>query len=230
MIGVFDSGAGGENAVIHLKALAPQSDILLYTDRKNLPYGKKSATELRELTELGIRRLLCEGAERVLIACCTASSVHGELCAELRACSLPIIAPTARRALGITRSGRIAVIATEATVRHRAFSKALGEGCVGEVAASQLVDAIERGERDGCLCVRTADILDLLAGKIAALDADTLILGCTHFERLSGEISRRLETITKRKILTVNSAREGARELLRRFPDARAGNGRLYRI
>lgn len=230
MIGVFDSGEGGENAVRHLKMLSPNSDILLYTDRKNLPYGKKSTTELIELTEHGIRRLLFEGADRVLIACCTASSVHHALCSELRACSIPIIAPTARRALGITRSGRIAVIATEATVRHCAFSAALGESCVGEIPASILVDAIEQGERDGRVSDKTADVLDLLARKIAELDTDTLILGCTHFERLSGEISRRLEKIAKRKILTVNSAREGAIELLKLFPDARMGDGRLYRI
>ena len=51
MIGVFDSGEGGENTVRHLRRLAPRADIALFTDRAHLPYGTKSADELTRLTE-----------------------------------------------------------------------------------------------------------------------------------------------------------------------------------
>lgn len=230
MIGVFDSGEGGENAVRHIRRMEPCADIALFADRKNAPYGTKSRGELIRLTEAGIRRLAEYGCGRVLIACCTASTVHQWIREPMRRASLPIIEPTAKRAVTATRSGRAAVIATEATVRSHAFRAALGGVCACEVAATELVTAIERGERDGNISQKTAEVISRIAAEVAASEPDTLILGCTHFARLQGEITARLESITKRKIHTVDSSKVGAEHILRSCPEARGGCGRLYRL
>ena len=75
MIGVFDSGAGGIDTVRHLRGLLPFADICYIADRKNAPYGTKSKNEIVALAVNNIKHLELLGAERVLIACCTASSV-----------------------------------------------------------------------------------------------------------------------------------------------------------
>ena len=53
MLGVLDSGEGGENAVEELRLLCPSLDILLLKDRKNSPYGTKSRPDLIRITRTG---------------------------------------------------------------------------------------------------------------------------------------------------------------------------------
>ena len=98
MIGVFDSGDGGILTVRHLRALAPRADIAFLADRENAPYGIKSREQIVRLAEDSIRHLASLGAGRVLIACCTASSVFGDLSEDLKSVAPPIIAPPAAEA------------------------------------------------------------------------------------------------------------------------------------
>ncbi len=230
MLGVLDSGEGGENAVRELRLLAPRSDLVLFKDKKNSPYGRKSRDELTDITAHGIERLIREGCDRVLIACCTASTVHGELPHRLRELSTPIILPTANRAKELSHTGKIALIATDATVRSHVFADYLGDLLVGELAASYLVDEIERGARDGLISRSLCEYLCSLLLEVANTGADTLILGCTHFVRLSGEIRKIYKGITGRKITVVDSAKEGARAILLEYPHLARGKGRLCRI
>ena len=230
MIGVFDSGEGGENAVKHLRRLAPRADIVLFSDRANLPYGTKPEDELVRLTERGIARLSDAGCERVLIACCTASTVHGLLPEAMQGFSIPIIEPTARAATALSRNGKISLIATEATVRSGAFGRELGERLTQAIAAGPLVDWVESGASSANIPDELGRYLYELAAKIAAAGTDTLILGCTHFAALGEAISLRLQRFTKRKILTVDSSESGALEMLLRYPETGLGDGRLYRI
>ena len=230
MIGVFDSGEGGENTVKHLHRLAPNANIMLFSDRLNLPYGTKSKDELSRLTERGIAMLKDAGCERILIACCTASTVHGLLPAAMQAYSLPIIEPTAIAAMRITQSGRISLIATDATVRSGEFGRALGESLVLAISAGPLVSWVESGASDKNIPYELGIYLDKITGEIVTSGADTLILGCTHFATLREAISLRMKKLTKRKILTVDSSESGAIEMLLRYPEARLGEGRLYRI
>ena len=230
MLGVLDSGEGGENAVKELRLLAPRSDLVLFKDKKNSPYGRKSRDELKDIVSVGIERLIKEGCDRVLIACCTASTVHSELPHRPKELSTPIILPTATRARELSRAGKIALIATDATVRSHAFADYLGDELVGELAASHLVDEIERGARDGLISRQLCEYLCSLMLEVAGTGADTLILGCTHFVRLSGEITRIYKSITGRKITLVDSAKEGAGAILREHPQLARGDGRLLRI
>ena len=107
MIGVLDSGRGGLVAYKELRRLMPRVDITYLADRKNAPYGNKNPSEILRLTECGIRRLCDVGCEMVLIACCTASSLHEMLPEELRNISIPISTIctfTRRIAVTVTRA------------------------------------------------------------------------------------------------------------------------------
>ena len=212
MIGVFDSGSGGERTARIIRSAAPLADLALLTDRENSPFGRRTEDELIGITEAGINRLRDAGCERVLIACCTASTVHPMLKSEAREISLPIIMPTAKAAAELSESGRIAVIATEATVRSHAFSDILEDVCASEIEASELVDLIESGNTD----TSAARVyLGALAQRIADSGADVLILGCTHFGLVKDRLEAEVKKIIKRKIKTVDSAETGAREILK---------------
>ena len=207
MIGVCDSGEGGRVAVEELRRLAPMADICFLADRENAPYGTKSPLELISLLRADIRRLRDAGADEVLIACCTASTVFDRLTKGERGRVFPIIAPTARTAVASTKCGRIGVLATGATVSSHAFKHEillrLPEAYVIEMEAQRFVDYVEGGKVDRKDVKETVEIF-----KNEGID--TLILGCTHFPRLSGIISEYAGNIT-----LISSAREGALELTR---------------
>ncbi len=209
MIGVFDSGAGGALTVGLLRKLSPLTDIAFLADRKNAPYGTRSEDEVASLAKRSIARLRALGAERILIACCTASSVYERLGDCERAVSLPIIEPTAARAARLSKSGRIGVLATERTVKSRAFSRAilrhLPSAFVTEIPASPLVPLIEGGMRDGNI---TEDRYGLLLGLLSPFmkeRTDTLVLGCTHFPYIMETVARLLPSVE-----IISSAHEGA--------------------
>ena len=118
MIGIFDSGVGGLSAYRELRLLLPRCDIIYLADRRNAPYGTKTKDELIKLVKHDILQLKNMGAEKILVACCTASTVVPHLDFEERRCVLPIIFPAARVA---ARLARVTVIATEHTARSSAF-------------------------------------------------------------------------------------------------------------
>ena len=213
MLGLFDSGTGGLNTVKYLKEAALDCDLIYLIDRNNAPYGIKSEKEILEITKNNIEVLTGMGAERVLIACCTASTVYNLLPKEYKIVSIPIIDEIAKEAKKHTR-GRIGVIATERTVSSHAFKAALKGLYVSELALGKLVTAI-----DGGLCddtVTDADILmiEQLISPVLTANIDTLILGCTHFPaliRTIGDIASKYGNIH-----LIDSARVGADRLIKR--------------
>ena len=211
MTGVFDSGVGGLLAFGILRSLLPAENLVFLRDRKNCPYGSKTRAEIIEIAERNISLLSEMGCSRVLIACCTASTVYDHLGDKAREIAIPIVDKVAEVARGITENGRIGVIATDATVRSHAFENLLPGNTVYEHTAQPLVDLVEGGERDGSLSDTTAKYLSELLSPIIDEGIDTLILGCTHFHALCGEIERILAETTDRKIKTVSSAEVGAR-------------------
>ena len=192
MIGIFDSGVGGIAAYRELRRLLPRADIIYLADREHAPYGTKSEEELILLVSSVVKRLRQRGADRILIACCTASTVYPRLAECDRAVCLPIIGCAAE-----CFEGQVAgVIATDATVRSHAFADQVKQRAptarVVEIAAQELVTLVERGARDGNLNRECADMLDDITERLRDEGIDSLFLGCTHFSHLSGELSRRL--------------------------------------
>ncbi len=228
MIGVFDSGVGGYNALYELRRCLPRCDILYLADRENAPYGTKERDEVLRLVKRNIRILKERGASHILIACCTASALYPELKLSEREISLPIIAPAARVA---AEGERIAVIATERTVRERAFSEAIKkirpDADVTELAAQVLVGAVEAGARDGSLTPSAREALDRICGEPPLSRCDTLVLGCTHFSHLEAEFCHRLPWVR-----IVSPAKIGAAELAKEYrkqlTPAREGGRIIY--
>ncbi|MBQ7374895.1 MAG: aspartate/glutamate racemase family protein [Clostridia bacterium] len=227
MIGVFDSGAGGVSAVLELSALLPRENIIFLADRKNAPYGTKTETELLRLMRQNIRRLAEMGAERILIACCTASALWQRLPEWERSITLPIITLTAESIPAETK--RVAVIATEYTVKSHAFEREIGrlrpDLQVAELALQSLVQKVEIYRKDQ-ENLRLENIikpeLERIDGLIKSASADSLILGCTHFSWVESILKNRYPKLT-----ILNPARLGA---IRLATDLSAQKGEQGRV
>lgn len=214
MIGIFDSGVGGLTVLEELRRLSPEADVCFFADRENAPYGTKTKDEVISLVRRNIALLTGVGADKILMACCTASTVHRYLTEREQSLTIPIIAPTARAAVSTTRCGKVGVIATERTALSGAFAAeihALDTAVrVFEWQAQALVGLTEGGVSDAHYEQKDLKIIENLLSPIKDTDVDTLILGCTHFPRISGLISRVLPGVR-----LISSAYEGAAEAVK---------------
>ncbi len=213
VIGILDSGSGGLLAARYVEGLTDE-EIVFFPDRRNAPYGTKTRNELIRLVEDGIEALVRVGCDKVLVACCTAGTVCDSIRKEYRQHAFPIIEPTVEAALAATKNRRIAVLATEATVLSGCFTDAIkrkgqfrGVNALA-VAAQPLVGIVEGGARDGLITDAQRAILKKVLSPLFGFDADTVILGCTHFPALSCEIKDILEKHGAKHV--ISSVKEGS--------------------
>jgi len=194
-IGVFDSGVGGLTVLRALRAALPAEDFLYLGDTARLPYGTKSASTVSRYALQAADRLAGRGIKCLVVACNTASSVAiPALAASLAPVPvIGVIEPGAQAAARATRTGRVAVIATEGTVRGGAYPQALAAIDsrieVAQKACPLFVALAEEGWTDGPIVEAVARrYLEPLF--IGPRPADTLLLGCTHFPALVTPIRR----------------------------------------
>ena len=213
MIGVFDSGEGGLATLDEIKRLCPECDLIFHADKENAPYGTKGRTEIIRLVKQDIKILLDGGANKILIACCTASTVYPMLSRREREACLPIITPTAREAVRATRAKRIGVICTEATARSGAFERAIAEFDseikVKTLPSGELVSLVEGGTREENHSLRDLMKIKRILMPMKDFNPDTVILGCTHFSRIGGIIGQIFDGAT-----VIDAAKIGARLIL----------------
>jgi glutamate racemase len=192
-IGVFDSGMGGLTVLRALVAKLPNERFVYLGDTARLPYGTKSAETVQAYALQATRLLHDQGVKMLVIACNTASAVALYLLQEAWA-PIPVIGviePGARAGVAATRNRRIAVIATEGTVKGGAYARAIqrlmSEAEVVQQPCQVFVALAEEGWTDSPATHAAARhyLSPLFASPRAP---DTLVLGCTHFPVLAGTI------------------------------------------
>lgn len=226
-IGVFDSGIGGLTVVRELLRVLPGEPIVYLGDTARVPYGNKSRETVVKFSTENVLFLLHHDVKLIIIACHTASSFGLPfLERHFRHPILGVIEPGVETALEVTRSGRIGVIGTQATVGSgaylQAFAKRHARAKVTQVACPLFVPLVEEGCVKDALALRAAQryLRPLKQARV-----DTLILGCTHYPLLKETISR----VMGSSVRLVDSARQvalKAKVILREMDlEARAGNG-----
>jgi len=194
-IGVFDSGMGGLTVLRALAARLPHERFVYLGDTARLPYGTKSAETVQAYALQATRLLLGEGVKMVVIACNTASAVGLYVLQESwdPVPVIGVIEPGARAGVAATRNRRIAVIATEGTVKGGAYARAIhrlmDDAQVVQQPCQVFVALAEEGWAETPATLATAQhyLEPLFAGPDAP---DTLVLGCTHFPVLANAIRR----------------------------------------
>lgn len=205
-IGVFDSGVGGLTVLSELRRRLPDESTVYLGDNGRTPYGPRPADEVRRFTLEAAAWLLAQDVKLLVLACNTATA--RALDAVRDQAPVPVVGvvrPGAVSAAAATRSGTVAVIATAGTVESGAYPAAILEADpathVAQLACPELVPMVEAGVLDGR---RAESVVRAYLDPLVAAnpDADTLLLGCTHYPLLRPVIER----IVGRGVAVVDSA------------------------
>ena len=180
VIGFLDSGIGGLTVLYEARKHWPVARYLYYADTDHVPYGTKSREEIRRYVMDAVTSLVERGADILVIACNTATSMAVE---DLRSrFSLPIIGmePAVRPAILRYPGAKILVCATPATIHGEKLHHLLDihhadPSTTILVPTPQLVTFAEAGQ------FSLEIVVPYLQSVIPPDKYAACVLGCTHF-------------------------------------------------
>ena len=205
----------------------PHESTLYLGDNARAPYGTRSDEEVLAFTRQALDQFVERDVKAVVIACNTSTAVAlADLRRRHRLPIMGVIRPGAAAATLATRSRRVGVIATPATVRSHAYFQAIKEENpaveVYEHATPALVPMVEAGQLSGPAVEQV--VREALAPLLGERDADgefvfplppsaridTLLLGCTHYPLLRAVI----QAVAGERVAVVDSATATASALV----------------
>jgi glutamate racemase len=211
-IGIFDSGVGGLTVARAVIDQLPAEQVVYVGDTAHGPYGPQPIADVRRHALAVGDALVDRGVKLLVIACNTASAACLADARERYAVPVvEVVRPAVRRAVATTRTGRIGVIGTRATISSGAYDDAFAAARDVEVtsaACPRFVDFVERGLTSG------RQVLGLAQGYLEPLqraEVDTVVLGCTHYPLLAGV----LQIVLGPDVTLVSSAEETAKDVVR---------------
>jgi glutamate racemase len=216
-IGVFDSGVGGLSVLAELVKAMPAQDFVYLADSGFAPYGEKPLPAILQRCQLIASHLLghlaCKG---LVIACNTATAVAAEPLRLLWP-DHPVVGvePGVKPAAALSRNGRIGVMATPATLASHRYTRLVQNHAGGLQVMNQpcpgLALALEEGQAER---TEVLELLDAFCTPLNQWQADTVVLGCTHYHFAANAISRRLAP----GCVLVDTAQAVARQACRVMP------------
>lgn len=183
---MFDSGIGGLNVLKECMRVLPDEKFVYLSDSANMPYGKKTDAEISAAATRCADILFGMHCKAVVIACNTATAVAAPRIREKYPSRIviglePAVKPCAKE-MGI--NGYAVALVTKATAASERFKRLVdsyGNGKIVPVVAEELAGLIERGEDS------ESYLFELLAPH---KDAESVVLGCSHFSYITPEIER----------------------------------------
>ena len=234
-IGVFDSGLGGLTAVRSLRQILPEENLIYFGDTARVPYGGRSRETILKYARQDVRFLKSFDLKAILIACGTVTTTSLDtLQLENTLPIVGVVEPTCRRALLVTRTKKVGIIATLASIRSGAYEAVLrrldpeveviGKPC------PLFVPLVENGRfRRGDVVIES--VAREYLEPLKATGIDTLILGCTHYPLLTDVIA----DVMGPGVTLVSAGEESAFELKRllkadglRAEETRQGEAEFY--
>jgi glutamate racemase len=209
-IGFLDSGVGGLTVVRQLFRQLPNEEVIYIGDTARMPYGPRPAEEILRFTWDMVNFLLAKNVKMIVFACNTATAVALDtIRAQVDVPVVGVILPGANAAVQQTKTGKIGVIGTQATIKSNSYVNALharsSELEIVSLACPAFVPLVESGDFDNYASRRiVSETLQPLIGKV-----DTLILGCTHYPLLAEQI----QAVMGKDIKLVDSGAEAVRDV-----------------
>ena len=193
---VFDSGLGGLTVYREIAKARPHARYIYVADDAYFPYVRHGEAELVErVCTLMAELIAAHSPTIVVIACNTASTlVLPQLRAEYQ---VPFVGtvPAIKPACASSKSKRVSVLGTEATVKReytRALIRDFSQGCevtlVGSARLASIAEHALRAEP-----VDEAEISAEIAPCFiddGARRTDTVVLACTHYPLLLDRLTR----------------------------------------
>lgn len=200
-IGVFDSGYGGLTVLKNIQQVLPQYDYIYLGDNARAPYGNRSFESVYEYTWEAVQWFFKQGCPLVILACNTASA---KALRSIQQKNLPLLEDQGLRVLGVIRptsevigkyssAKHIGILATHGTVQSESYkieiNKFFPDVQVTQQACPIWVPLIENNEHQtvGGEWFIARDIERFFS---VAPDADTLLLGCTHYPILQDTLEK----------------------------------------
>ncbi len=223
-IGIFDSGVGGLTVAKEVFKILPGEDVVYFGDVGRTPYGGRSKEIITSFTAQDVSFLVEQKVKFIICACNSASSVAlDEVSSGYDIQMIGVIEPGARAAVEKTRSGKIGVIGTHATISSNAYARfvhtidpALK---VFSLACPLFVPLAEEGYVDK---KATRLIAQDYLQTMLDVEIDTLVLGCTHYPMLKSVIA----DVMGESVTLIDSGEETARVAHRMLTDANLLNPR----
>jgi glutamate racemase len=192
---VFDSGLGGLTVYREIAAVRPDAEFIYLADDAGFPYGALPEPALiGRLVALFDDAIRLHKPDLAVIACNTASTIA---LPELRTrFSIPFVGtvPAIKPACAVSRTRRVAVLGTEATVK-REYTRALirdhGQGCDVDLVGSKRLAAYAEAELAGRPVSDAAVLAEI--GPCFRDDGnrtDTVVLACTHYPLLIARLEQ----------------------------------------
>lgn len=216
-VGIFDSGIGGLSVALTVRQCLPAESLIYVADSGHAPYGEKTDEYIFQRMKFITQRLVESGVKAIVVACNTATTAA---IARLRQqYLLPIIGvePGVKPAVLKSKSGVIGVLATPRTLLTPAFTtlaqRYAGQAKVVLQPCPELVPLIE------ALAFKSDKLNSVLKDYIQPLlaqGADTLVLGCTHYNFVADIIAG----IVGPTVTIIRTEMAVAKELQRRLNEA----------
>lgn len=211
MIGVFDSGVGGMTVARAIEKLLPNNRLIYFGDVARTPYGSKSPETIIEYSRQNTEFLLSKGAKIIIVACNSAASVASDVLKnEFSVPIFEVITPAVEKVVATTKTGRIGIIGTRATIKSGVYEEKLkavdSQFQIFSQACPLLVPLVEEGwlnKRE------TKMIIKRYLHSLKSKNVDTFVLGCTHYPLLKKLIQPRIG----KRVNVIDSSEEIAADL-----------------
>jgi glutamate racemase len=196
-VAVFDSGVGGLTVLHELLVSLPTEDYLYLGDTARFPYGDRTLEELQAFSIEIADHLLEAGAKLMVVACNAASSAALDVLERHLGSEDPsvdvigVVASATQLAVAGSRTGRIGLLATPATVASGAYERAVRAADphvhLESVACPDLAPVIQGGFP---FDAQVVEMVRDYCAPLRAADVDTVILGCTHYPLVAPMLQR----------------------------------------
>jgi glutamate racemase len=201
-IAVFDSGVGGLTVLHELLVTLPQEDFVYLGDSARFPYGERSPEELERFGMDVAEELVSRRAKLLVVACNSMTSAalpalqRRMLETTLGIDVIGVVRPEAAQAVAVTRSGRIGLLATRATVASGAYERAVAavdpHVDLLAVACPDLAPLIQDPPGGELFTHELEEVVRGYCAPLVEARVDTVILGCTHYPLVRPMIQRML--------------------------------------
>ena len=204
MIGVFDSGIGGLTVIKELLAVLPERDFTYFGDTARTPYGTRGPETIIRYATQDTRFLIDQGAKIIIAACHTASAVAAnDLKKQFDLPIFDVVGPAIAKAKQLTKTGRIGIIGTKATINSGIYQSQLVQKPmrVFTQACPLFVPLVEEGwtKQPETKMIAKRYLYQLKLNQI-----DTLVLACTHYPLIRNIIQQKIG----RRVQLVDPAHE----------------------
>jgi len=185
-IGLFDSGLGGLTVLRGMLRALPGQNYFYLGDNARSPYGTKGTDTIVRYARECAHFLLSREIGVLIVACNTASAAALHVLEQ--ELSIPVVGtvrPAVRQALARSRSGRIGVLGTNATIASGVYQQAIATADATATVSAQacplFVPLVEAGMLRGEIVDK---VVELYLAPLKERGVDTVILGCTHYPLL----------------------------------------------